>query len=471
VGEDRGEAARVTLRYGRADALGPQHRTLSGEPRTLKQTDQHLFQRAVASLQAGKLVEAERDLFKFLRRNPQHFPALNLYAVVLMRSNKFGDAESVLRQAIAINERSETTFYNFGIVLTVLARPAEALEAFSKAIAINPSVADAWCNRGSALNALNRFSDAVQDFDRAIALNPNFADAHYNRGNSLRNLKRYDDAGLSYQKSLSLNPNNAAAWLGLGYCLSSNGRYQEAANCFARTLSLVPEYAHVKGYLLHHMMLICDWDRFDALKKSIDEDLRAGKPSADPFGYQAVSESPADLRRSSELWAALYNPASATHVWNGERYGNPRIRLGYVSGEFREQATSRLMAELFELHDKSKFELFAFDNGWDDGTALRQRVARSFEHIIDVSQMTDIEAARCIAGKRIDILVNLNGYFGLERARIFSHRPAPIQVNYLGFPGTMGVDYMDYIIADRCVIPTEHFEHYTVPRPVLWTQV
>ena len=165
--------------------------------------------------------------------------------------------------------------------------------------------------------------------------------------------------------------------------------------------------------------------------------------------------------RCAQLYAALRFPPAPTPLWRGERSSNPRIRVGYVSGEFRHQATSILMAELFELHDRGRFELFAFDNGMDDGSEIRRRVVAAFDEMVDISRLPDAAAAAAIRARRVDILVDLNGYFGRARQGIFALRPCPIQVNYLGFPGTIGVDYVDYIIADPIVIPPEHRPFYT----------
>jgi predicted O-linked N-acetylglucosamine transferase (SPINDLY family) len=148
-------------------------------------------------------------------------------------------------------------------------------------------------------------------------------------------------------------------------------------------------------------------------------------------------------------------------VWSGERYDHGKIRIGYVSGEFRYQATSILIAELFERHDKDRFALYAFDNGWDDRSSLRARINRACDEVIDISGLDDAAAATAIRQREIDILVDLNGYFGSDRTGVFARKPAPVQVNYLGFPGTMGADYMDYIIADAVVIPPEQRTFYT----------
>src|SRR5439155_21761581 len=183
--------------------------------------------------------------------------------------------------------------------------------------------------------------------------------------------------------------------------------------------------------------------------------------SAEPFGYQGISSSPRDLQRCAEFFAAERFPSSRTRLWNGERYPHTKIRLGYLSGEFRTQATSILMAELFELHDRDRFELVAFDNGWGDASEIRGRIEKAFDEIVDITRLGDLQAATMMQQRQIDILVNLNGYFGRVRQGIFGHRPCPIQVNYLGFPGTLGADYIDYIVADRYVIPPEHAAFYT----------
>jgi predicted O-linked N-acetylglucosamine transferase (SPINDLY family) len=208
-------------------------------------------------------------------------------------------------------------------------------------------------------------------------------------------------------------------------------------------------------------MLYCDWSQYDALTSAIESSVAAGKRVVEPFGYQAVSKSVSNLKRCAEIYSAETYPQPAVKLWSGERYGNSKIRLGYLSGEFRHQATSILMAGVFEAHDKDRFELFAFDNGGDDGSELRRRINSAFDHIVAIDALNDIDAAKRIKSCNIDILVNLNGFFGLSRTGVFGCRPAPIQVNYLGFPGTMGVDYIDYILGDRFVTPFDHAAFYS----------
>ena len=182
--------------------------------------------------------------------------------------------------------------------------------------------------------------------------------------------------------------------------------------------------------------------------------------SAEPFGWQGIATS----ERSLELCASLYNesefPANIKQIRTVTSNDKGKIRLGYLSGEFREQATSHLLVGVLENHDHSQFEIFAFDNGCDDESEIRQRINRSVRNIIDITRLSDPSTVAIINENQIDILVNLNGYFGLHRMGVFAQRPAPIQVSYLGFPGTLGAGYIDYIVADQHVIPENHKSFY-----------
>jgi predicted O-linked N-acetylglucosamine transferase (SPINDLY family) len=196
----------------------------------------------------------------------------------------------------------------------------------------------------------------------------------------------------------------------------------------------------------------------------VDQGVRAGKEVVRPFVYQAISASPADLQACSRIFAShLFPPQEARTI---AQHSRDRIRIGYVSAEFREQATAYLMAGLYELHDKSRFEIVAIDNGGGDGSAMRRRLEAAFDRILYINQLSDSDAADRIRAEEIDILVNLNGYFGAPRMGIFARRPAPIQINYLGFPATLGAPYMDYIIADKVVIPEGEQRFYD--EQVVW---
>jgi predicted O-linked N-acetylglucosamine transferase (SPINDLY family) len=420
-----------------------------------------LFKRAVQSFQQGRLDESERFFRQLLRKDPRHLPSLNILAIVLTTLKKYKEAEGYLATALKINSSSDATFYNYGIVLKALGRPDEALQRFTQAVTLNPGNADNWNNRGTVLSDLGDYRAAIEDFDKAIALNPNSPAAIFNKSKSLTKLKQYGEALAASDQALAMKPDLAEAWLGRGMIFHELQRHDEAASAHANALAIDPQMPFLKGSLLHQKMLTCDWSQVDSLVKEIETDIAAGRLAAEPFGWQGVAWS----ERSLQLCAELYNaktfpagPASPALLSSGV---NTRIRVGYLSGEFRQQATSLLLVGVLEHHDAEQFDIYAIDNGWDDLSETRRRINDAVSRRISVGECNDAEALAAIRENRIDVLINLNGYFGLGRTRLFAQRAAPVQVNYLGYPGTLGARYMDYIIADQHVLPSDHRAFYS----------
>ena len=364
-------------------------------------------------------------------------------------------------RALSLHPEPALTHYKCGNSLMALNRPAEAVMSYSAALLRRVDYADAFYNRGLAYHALKKFTDALDDFDQALRLKPNDAEAQNNRGNALLELKRPADALASYELALAAKPAYPDALHNCAIAQLALKRPDAAADALVRLLKLVPDYPFAKGKLLHAKMLACDWQDLQQIAAAVAADVRAGRKAAQPFGYQAVSISPRDLHACAAIYAAAFYPASPTPAWTGQKYDHAKIRVGYVAGEFREHATALLAVRLFELHDKTRFEIFALDNGWDDGSAMRQRLVLAFDQFVPIAELSDDAAAELIRRYEIDILVNLNGYFGQVRQGIFARRPCPVQVNFLGFPGTLGADYMDYIVADHLVIPDDEQAFYS----------
>lgn len=419
-----------------------------------------LFQSAFAAFRQGQFEPAERALRKLLRREPKHLGALNVLAIVLVSLKRHAEAEPFLKAALRLDARSDVTFYNYGLVLKALHRPEEALQRLTEALALNPANAETLNSRGTVLNELSDYAAALADFDRALAIDPRYGAAHFNRSKSLVELKRHDEALAACDAALALQPDMAEAWFGRGFIFARLRRPADAVTAYRRALQMAPDLPRLKGNLLHQAMLICDWSDVSRLANDIEADLRAGKLAAEPFGWQGIATSEASLQRCSDLTsAAEYGRTFPAATAKSSATAGGRIRVGYLSGEFREQATALLLVGVLERHDKDAFEIVAIDNGFDDGSATRRRVIDAVDRIIDISAMSDPQAAAAIRAQGIDILVNLNGYFGGHRNGVFARRAAPIQVNYLGFPGTIG-SFMDYIIADAEVIPAEHRRFY-----------
>jgi protein O-GlcNAc transferase len=456
--------------------------------------DGDIFARAMTALRAGDLATAEIEFRKLLSEQPQHLAALNLLSIVLVQQTKYAEAEIYILRAIHLSSNSDTTFYNHGIILKHLGRPDEALDAFDKAIAINASVAETWNNRGAVLNQLNRYDEAVAAFEKAILLKPNYVEALSNQGKALYYLARYgeaeraygkalalaprmveiwvgyatvlgdlnrlDESLAAYDKALALKPDIAEAWASKAKIFTVQNRHAEAVADFDRAVKIKPDIEFVSGDRILAKLMLCDWSDFESERANVIEGVREKKPVTFPFPFLALSGSSADQLECARIYAAKTVLVSHSAFRRRVTYSHDRVRIGYVSADFREHPVAHVMAGVFENHDKGRFDITAFSLAPPDRSQVRQRIEAACECFENLHGIPDLEIAAAIRKAEIDILVDLNGYTLGCRPNIFAMRPAPVQVNYLGYPGTVGSEFVDYIVADDIVIPESEERHY-----------
>jgi predicted O-linked N-acetylglucosamine transferase (SPINDLY family) len=363
-------------------------------------------------------------------------------------------------RAIALNPAMADAHYNRGNVLYALEQYQAALESYDKAVLLKPDNARALNNRGSALNSLERYEAALKDFDRAIQLQPDYGDAWYNRGNSYQMLKQHQAALENYSQAILLQPNHADAWFNLGNILQAGKRYQEALGCYDKAVLLKPDFDYTHGIRLHMRRFMCDWEGVDAARRELEERIARGEKASVPFPVLSSSGSLEVHRQVAAIQVRDKFPARATAGPLSRRARRDKIRVGYYSADFHNHATSYLVAELFERHDRSKFEILGFSFGMDVSDAMRRRVSGAMDRFLDVRTMPDLEVTLLSRELEVDIAVDLKGFTQDCRTGIFAGRAAPIQVSYLGYPGTMAADYIDYLIADPTLIPEESRRHY-----------
>ena len=411
------------------------------------------YNRAILLADLGRNQEALEAYGKALALKPDFIEALRERALLHHRMGRAEEALADFDRLLVLAPGSGFDWSNRGVVLEDMNRLEEALAAHEKALVIDPHSAEALHNRGGILARMRRFDEALACFDRSLAIKPGaYARVWNNRGALMLEVKNFPEAMASFNRALAIDPNEAGALQNRGRLAWLEFRdYQTARTDLERAAQIDPDCPNLLGDLVYLKMIGGDWQGRDELAARVTARVRAGKKVVRPFIYQAISENPADLMACSVIHADRFPAAPPMHKKGPRRPG--KIRVGYVSGEFREQATAFLTAGLYESHDREKFEIFAFDSGVGDGSAMRRRLEAGFDKFMSITAMPDHDAARLIAEKDIDILVNLNGYFGEQRTGLFAMKPAPIQVNYLGFPMTMGAAYMDYIVADAHVIP------------------
>jgi len=381
---------------------------------------------------------------------PDYFEALNNRGNCLKELDRLDEALASFDAAIGLNHAYSEAHMNRGIVLAALKRMDEALASYSKSIALEPGRAEAYNNRGNALQALNRPDDALADFDAAVKLNPAFPDAFVNRGNTLKALNRLEDALASYDEALALLPTSAEAWNNRGVVLKFLKRPDEARASFEKALDLKPGYAMALAETLYMKAHLCDWTGI-ARGEELAQLALAGQV-VPPFYMLPIDDDPARQRVYAQHWAAARYGAGRPATFR-PRATSAKIKLGYFSADFHNHATMCLMIRMLELHDKDRLEVHAFSYGVDSEDPMRKRLLACVDGFHDVAKLSDRAIADLARAKGIDIAVDLKGFTETSRSGIFAYRPAPIAVNYLGFPGTMGADFIDYIIADPVIIP------------------
>jgi predicted O-linked N-acetylglucosamine transferase (SPINDLY family) len=452
---NRAVALAAMQRYD--DAIAGYDRALAMQPGNVWA----LFHRGLAHRTMRRPEKALADYDRALALDPSHVDAQYNRGVVMMDLERAADALKSFDAVMGPYQANAEMMNNRGVALWNLKRPAEALESYERAIQLEPNFTEAWGNRGLAQRDMARYQEALASFDMVLHLEPHNTVAMNGRGNVLRDLKDYEAAIESYSRAIAIRPDYAEALINRGYTWWTLKQYEAGTADVERGLSLNPDYPFGRGELLHTRMYNADWHDFAARKAELEMLLRAGKPVVQPFIFQAIAETPSDAQACSRIWGEKKYPqiASAPHN-RAARKDRKKIRIGYLSGEFRHQATAILMAGLYERHDREQFEIVAIDAGQNDQTAMRARLEKAFDRWINIASLSDQEAAEVIRDVEIDILVNLNGYFGDARMGVCAQRPAPVQVNYLGFPATLGAPYIDYLIADKIVIPPGERQFY-----------
>jgi len=472
------EAARLY-----ADVLG-------GNPRNFDA----LYQLAMIYLASRKFADAERLFARAVQINSQSPDLFYNRGCALQGMGRNADALAAFAHALAIKPDFTEARNNRGVTLLALKRYREALACFDRvaaekpgiaivhnnramallgleefdaalaaadvALAIDAQNAEAFYHRGAALTPLGRHQDALADFEKALSINPDYTDAHTRRGIVLNLLNRHEEAVASYSSALALRPGDIDILYNRGTSLWALRRFEEAILDCEQVLRSDPQFKYARGNLLHSRLQCCDWRGLEEEKAIIASGLKEGLRVLRPLQNVAISGSRDAVLQSSRIWTSHECPLSEKPLWRGERYQHDRIRIAYVSADFCFHPVATLSAGVFEHHDRSRFETIAISLGADDGMGMRARIQNAFERFVDVRNRGDEEISKLLRDMEIDIAIDMMGHTKDALPAIFARRPAGLQVNYLGYPGTMGAPYMDYILADRIVIPESHQADY-----------
>jgi predicted O-linked N-acetylglucosamine transferase (SPINDLY family) len=456
----------------------------------------NLIGQAIQLLQQGLPKEAEKILANILSSDGNNLPALEILGVIKASLGEHAESAKYLTKAIKLNPNNPSLHYNlakalsecgrdtealphheqvlrmapdnpdawlnYGKSLAVLKQYHTALDAFNKALVIQPHYFEALLNQSAAFNELKKFEAALGAAEKAISLRPDFAEAWVNKGVSLKALNQLDAAIACYDKAISLRPDYAEAWANKATILKDQKRYYDAISHYSRALEINPSIEYLSGEIMHLRMKIGDWTHFDESIENLRKDIDAGKKAIMPFAALALFDSEKINFQVANIATGNSGPSNGSKQASIPKHHHQKIKLAYFSADFRNHPTSHLMSQLFKLHHRDQFEIYAFSllNGGEKDV-MRSQVMQYFDHFIDVDHLSDQEVVELSRKLEIDIAVDLGGQTMDARTGIFALRAAPIQINYLGYPGTMGAQNHDYIIADQIVIPEAHQEFFS----------
>jgi protein O-GlcNAc transferase len=430
----------------------------------LKKAPTHLgalTNRGNALARLGRHAEAIACYEALLAVRPSDVNALSNRAIALKDLGWYEEAMASCEQALKIDPNSVAASITRGNILAKLCRYEEALASFERAAAVDPRDVDALNNRGFALTQLRRFGDAFATFERALAIDPANIGVLGNRGAALLATNRFEEALAAFDRALALKPDDAESLYHRGHALANLSRYDEAVSAWERVLAIDPGHPHALGALAFYRLMLCDWSKAEEFETKLKRALEDERAVVEPFTLLAYPIGPADQLRHTRRFVRARIPAVPRLARPHKARVGEKIRLAYLSADFRNHATAWLAAELFELHDRSRFDVLGVSYGVDDGSEIRRRLAAAFDQFHDVALRSDREVAQLLLDLDVDIAVDLKGHTQHGRPAILAYRPAPVQVSYLGYPATMGVDFIDYVLADRIVLPFDQQQSYS----------
>jgi predicted O-linked N-acetylglucosamine transferase (SPINDLY family) len=396
------------------------------------------------------------------------------------------------KKALRLNGNYAEAHNNLGNALHVLGQSADSLAHFRNALALRPDYAEAHWNLANALREIGRYDEAIAEYRKSLIIRHDYVEALNGLGKTFRLLDRCDEAIAAYEQAMTINPAYTEAILNVGDVFSSRNQHPEAVDCYRKVLDSNPDnidalirrgaaHAALKRHadaivdfekalsidpdnivafngLATSAINACDWTRTASLARDMEAWIAKGN-MVEPFTLLGYCDDPSLHLASAKIYARRI--ISAPALWKGTTWRNEKIRIAYVASGFHQHPTAYLTAELLETHDRSRFEIIGISTGPDDGSDIRSRIIRGVDQFVDVRSNTDEEIATLIHGMQVDIAVDRSGYTANARPGVFARRPGPIQVNYIGFPGSLGAKWYDYVIADQIVLPFDQQAYYT----------
>lgn len=422
---------------------------------------------ALALMEGGRPAESRTPLLQLLRQTPQRGDIWRLLGRAERLAGDMLAATAAYRRGVELEPQDARCWSGWGLALDKLGDGLAALAAYERALALKPDDVETLCHYGIALRRQHRFAEALAAASRALVLEPDRAEAHHLMGTIHQERGDMPLAAPSYLKAVELVPDAIETHANLGIVMTRLNRLDLAIESFRKTLALSPGHESATAGLYHALRTSCDWDAAEALERDLTGQTKAAlaaqhRPAESPLAHltRAV-DGPARLALVAAWTADIARRARPPLQRIEPRPRDGRVRLAYLSSDFRDHAVAQLSAAIFGLHDRRRFEVTAYAACAEDASLARQKIVAGSERFADVQALGDRQLAERIAQDGIDILVDMNGLTGANRLGALALRPAPVQVTWLGFPGSSGARFIDYLIADPVVAPAAHQSFFT----------
>ena len=438
--------------------------------------------------QSGRLKEAHGLYMRALQLNAGDIHALHFLGVLMYQSGKGEEALRFLKKATELAPGLTDAWCNLGNIQRDLEHYEDARDSYDRALSLQPQMAEAWNSLGSLHQQTGEIADAEAAYRNAVKLQPGSAEAYYNLGTILARLSQWDEAADCCQRAIKLAPGQPEPYgqlsdiylnqnrtedalqclraglkaaprhpelqYNLGFALSTKGDLPAAKDAYMRALEGNENHAAALSALLYVKRQLADWNGIDDLSRRLAAGLDQGWPQITPFSYLAEPSDRHQQLNCARLWTKGIQQRIGKHAgFEHNRQPAKQLTIGYLSADYYRHPTAYLTAGLFESHDHEQFRIIAYSNSRDENSAIRQRLEQAFDEFVDIRAMSPARAAERIYADEVDILVDLKGHTLEAATAVMALRPAPVQVNYLGYPGSMGADYIDYIIGDPVVTP------------------
>ena len=408
---------------------------------------------------SGNIVKANKLYSKLIKFKKNDFLILYLYGTTFLQLKKYSDAIKYLSFSIIQNSKFADSFNNRGIAYAENSNFDQAIKDYDQSIKLKENNFDAYLNKGIALKNIFRFKEAINHFNISLKLRPNDAKVYYNSGNVFLELNNFNKALELYNKAILLQKNYSEAYAKRGEVNFFLKNYDLSMRDYSQSIKLNSDLDYVYGLFFHLKMCLNDWNNFDAHLEKIKDGIKKNKKIVNPLNLLSLIDDPEIHLKTAKQFSK--NILISHNYKKTSHSDNNKIKIGYFSADFNKHAVSRLIYKMLCLHNRKKFKIYSYAYGFDKEDDLHNLIKKEVDVYRDIREISDHDVALLAKEDELDIAIDLQGYTDKSRLSIFANKVAPIQINYLGYPGSMGAEYIDYIVADKNLIPKSNYKFYS----------